>query len=518
MTHFYEKNIVEIKEEYTTFLINIMTPFIYEGLQAVYNFALETDKKLKERARHDPNTINPGIFKIFQSALREIPTLNNHAIEKQTERIKDKTRCSDWFDDLIKAVVKSSIVLLTFSTDAAQSDLINQKYHERIESKDFVHKCLIEGARAIYNNPELFYHEYPPLERKRNQRDICEIIGISIKNAIRKMLPMKLILQEYLKNEYVKEEYVDVSKRVTESEFMNIKAMVQRDLKGHPKYPTNYGRYGDDSLLEDDYDGNQEKMRNIRTRSDGVNNEFSDQSRESLSRLGSRPRSNLSISRSIESLLDDDDNLNNFESIYENGSRSSRSVGPLGESELGSIGSDFSANMRNLGNIADVNVVENMVNNDQNNNQNDEMLKEMMDLQKEIKDIESKHYSNNSAGQTNAQQPSQPLQQQPSQPQQPQQPQTQPQTQSFNLLQPLNQPLNMQNVTNLLNPSNVTNVIDQVNQNDSLSKAKEEIGKEITKYFDGDANASEKSLKLQNSINETRTDDDRSIFFAKYNK
>ena len=33
MSYFYERNITEIKNEYTTFLINIMTPFLYEGLK-----------------------------------------------------------------------------------------------------------------------------------------------------------------------------------------------------------------------------------------------------------------------------------------------------------------------------------------------------------------------------------------------------------------------------------------------------------------------------------------------------
>jgi len=225
-----------------------MTPFLYEGLKSVYNFALDADRQFEEKARNDPSVQSPGVLKIFQTCLRELPSLNNHAIEQETTRIKDKSKCSDWFDDLIRAVIKSNIVLLTFSTNKNQSDLVNEKFHERIESKDFVHKCLIESARSVYNNPELFWHKYPTIEIKRNQREICDLIRVAIKEAIRKMLPMKLILTEYLKNEYVKETY-DVSKGMSDSQYMNVKAMVRRDLYGKGIIKPG------ESLLEDDYDG-----------------------------------------------------------------------------------------------------------------------------------------------------------------------------------------------------------------------------------------------------------------------
>jgi hypothetical protein len=39
MTHYFEKNIVEIKNEYTDFLTNMMAPLIYEGIQSLYYLA-----------------------------------------------------------------------------------------------------------------------------------------------------------------------------------------------------------------------------------------------------------------------------------------------------------------------------------------------------------------------------------------------------------------------------------------------------------------------------------------------
>ena len=131
MDYFYERNIVEIKNEYTIFLINIITPFIYEGIKSVYAFSINTDNEFNERGKHDPDIKSPGILKLFQLSLKEIPTLNNHAIEVEVNRIKSGSKCADWFDDLVKAVIKSNIVLLTFNNHKKVPDIVKEKYHDK---------------------------------------------------------------------------------------------------------------------------------------------------------------------------------------------------------------------------------------------------------------------------------------------------------------------------------------------------------------------------------------------------
>ena len=225
----YEKNIVEIKNEYTTFLVNIITPLIYEGIKSVYSYSLETHQQLLEKAQN-AKVENPGPLKIFQTCLKELPTLNQYQVSEEVKRIKEYSKCSEWFDDLVKAVVKSNIVLLTFSL-SGESNIVKEKYHTQISTDEFIHKCYIESAKAIYNNPELFWHGFPTLEIKRNQRDACEIIRCAIHEAIRKMLPMKLILSEYLQNDYVPEDF-NVGSKMPDSQYENVKSMVNKDING----------------------------------------------------------------------------------------------------------------------------------------------------------------------------------------------------------------------------------------------------------------------------------------------
>ena len=234
MTHFYEKNIVEIKEEYTEFLIDITTPFIFEGLNWMYHKARRWWEKMMINWQKDPSrTKPPSILKQFQTYIMDLPNLTNDKIERETNRIKTRSQCAEWYDDLVKAVIKSYIVLLTFSTDKRRSDIVQRKYHENIRTGDFIHKCYVECGRAVYNNPELFWHNYKPLDIKRNQREICELIGKGIKKAIRQMLPTSTVLKEFLKNEYIQEKNDDLTSVISPSRTRNIQNMVSKDLHGN---------------------------------------------------------------------------------------------------------------------------------------------------------------------------------------------------------------------------------------------------------------------------------------------
>lgn len=261
MPHFYERNIVEIKQEYTTFLINILVPLIYEGIKSIYKRALKLNDKFVESASNNPDVEVPGVFKIFQICLKDIPTLNNHEIEIETNRIKERSKCSEYFDDLIKAVVKSNIVLLTFNSSQKQCDIVKEKHHEYIDTKMFIHNCYIECARIFYDNPELFWHEYTSLDIKRNQRESRELIKVAISEAIRKMLPIKLVLQEYLKNDYIQDDN-NIETKIPNSQFVNIKSLLQRDL--HDDDMNNFKEIAADEEENPDNDNIKDSLNHVK--------------------------------------------------------------------------------------------------------------------------------------------------------------------------------------------------------------------------------------------------------------
>ena len=70
--------LVETKKEYTTQLVNILTPYIYEGLQSIY----KTIRDISEE----------NILKIFQCSMKEIPKWNNSMICNETDRIMNNSK------------------------------------------------------------------------------------------------------------------------------------------------------------------------------------------------------------------------------------------------------------------------------------------------------------------------------------------------------------------------------------------------------------------------------------------
>lgn len=251
--HYFEKNVVEIKQEYTIFLINILSPIIYEGIKGIYNSSIELDSKFKKAILDDPNGNNPGVLKIFQYYLKDIQVLNNHMINKEYERIKSKSKCADFFDDLIKAVIKSNIVLLTYNVSEKKCKIINDKYHENINIELFIHNCYIECARIFFNYPEIFYHGFSNIDIQRNQREALQLIKDGINEAIRKMLPMKLILEEFLKKDYVADDN-DITKDMSDSQYINMRNLLKNKkiMEENDNYEEEYNEDYDDNEYYDD--------------------------------------------------------------------------------------------------------------------------------------------------------------------------------------------------------------------------------------------------------------------------
>lgn len=225
--HHSARNIVEIKNELTEYLADILSPFLFEGIRTIYLRAREMNNTLESLSIQRPNVKKMGTIKTFKLCLKKIPKLNQYQIEKEVEKIKEKSRCSDWFDDLVRAVIKSHIILLTYSEN--ESEVVNSKYHETVDINNFIHNCYIECAREIYNYPEIFEDSTHPLVIKKKQREFCNLLKKVIRKSIKNMLPMKEILTEFLKNDYVRNKDEE------------IRLLVEKQLEQN-NYPLSYDK------------------------------------------------------------------------------------------------------------------------------------------------------------------------------------------------------------------------------------------------------------------------------------
>lgn len=181
---------LEIKNEYTEHVLDTLTPYIQEGLMSIYYKAFEDASRANDTGK---------TLMIFQKYLKAIEEWPQTRIDDETQRIKINSNTTQYFDDLIKALIKTHIILLTYSNNI--SNVIAETYYNNFSVNSFVHKCYIECAKHAYNNPYLFFHfDVSPLDVKRNNIIIENNIRDGIVRAVRKSLPISSILKEFLLN------------------------------------------------------------------------------------------------------------------------------------------------------------------------------------------------------------------------------------------------------------------------------------------------------------------------------
>ena len=208
---------IDRKKEYTKQVVNILNIRLYEGINTIYKDAKKLCKQKGTR----------NYLEKFQELLTTIPKWSKEVVSKELLRIKIKSNCN-WLEELITAVFVSHTKVLTAIKGNRVVDL------EIPNSVLFIHKCYIECARVFWKNPYLFSDEsITPCEYQRNLRDCETIISKKIAETIRKMLPIELILKNYLGNVQQKTNDTNNSSIITiiDDEKEAIKKIVEKDLE-----------------------------------------------------------------------------------------------------------------------------------------------------------------------------------------------------------------------------------------------------------------------------------------------
>jgi hypothetical protein len=162
-------------------LVNIIKPFIYQGLLSIY---------LDAESISDNNEV----LMVFQGLLSKVPKWTNDDLQREVERINSKSKV-DYLHNLLKASIKSYISIFIEET---KDTYVDPEYYENIKLEEYIHHIYKLVAREIFNNPILFYSQISDIERLNNIKIIMEIITNSIENAIVELLPFQYLIDEYL--------------------------------------------------------------------------------------------------------------------------------------------------------------------------------------------------------------------------------------------------------------------------------------------------------------------------------
>ena len=200
----------ESKNEWCGRLLNMLTPYILEGLKSIFDESLKLCKTNGEMDKY---------LMTFQNFISRIPKWSQTIIEEERNRIIERSGCN-YLEDLITCVHIIQLKVLT----AVRVGQKQKKIDIDIPKLDvFIHKIYINIARKIYTNVYLFDINLSSLKIQKNNRQVEMIIQESIMNTIRDSIPVETILRAYMDEtleedviEEIKEKVIEDTKEIEE--------------------------------------------------------------------------------------------------------------------------------------------------------------------------------------------------------------------------------------------------------------------------------------------------------------
>ena len=186
----YLNLLVDKRKEFSIYLINDLSGELIKGINSLY-LNCKNNKK------------NNEVLVFFQQILADIPYWNNTIVNSETHRIKKKI---PYIEDLITSVFISNMRLLC--------SIKNKKKEINVrvpKLENFIHKCYIQIAEEFWSSTYLFNENISKLEIQKNKRQINSIVKASIEEVIRRSLPIKSILKDYLETNLETESEIELN-------------------------------------------------------------------------------------------------------------------------------------------------------------------------------------------------------------------------------------------------------------------------------------------------------------------
>jgi hypothetical protein len=203
MDDFNVSTLRQCTNELCSRLLNLITPFIMEGIQSIFQESWRICSENKEQSKY---------LMTFQNLLCRIPKWNATIIHEETRRIMDKSGC-EYLEDLVTCVHIIQLKTLTAIRVGNKQKKIDISIPKL---DDFIHKVYIHVARKVYMNIYLFEKGITPLQMQKNTREFEIIVNECILAAIRESIPTEQIIRAYMDESVEIEEEVIIEDIVPE--------------------------------------------------------------------------------------------------------------------------------------------------------------------------------------------------------------------------------------------------------------------------------------------------------------
>jgi len=181
----------EARNEYLKQLSTWIVPYMIQHYRSVWSDALKVGGQQR-------------VMVVFQEKCAEVPKWNQDIIDSNISKLLENCRC-DYLEELMAAVfIAHTKVLIAIRVSSK-----HKKLQITLPKLDhFLHRVFSECARSFWKTPYLFLDDAKPIEMQKNLLQAEALCSESIATAVRSMLPIKNILNEYLSDDVMAAEPV----------------------------------------------------------------------------------------------------------------------------------------------------------------------------------------------------------------------------------------------------------------------------------------------------------------------
>jgi len=208
----------EARSEYTKQLATFIVPSIVTWFQTLWS------RNASDRQR---------CLGAFQNECEEVARWNQDRIHDEVRVLIEKTGC-DYMEELMTAVFVAHTKVLT----AVRLSSKQKKLSITVPKLDhFIHRVFRESARCFWKTPFLFMSDSGVVDRQKNLLQIEAIATVAITPAVRGLIAVKQILQEYLgeDEEEIEEAVVSAAVSVEATAKEDEKEVVKEEVKEEKK-------------------------------------------------------------------------------------------------------------------------------------------------------------------------------------------------------------------------------------------------------------------------------------------
>lgn len=212
----YERNIADIKNIYLQQLTSILTPCMFDSIKSIYNRSCEIAKGSKMSIEY-----------AFKVCLKDLVNLSQQSIINEVSKIKSLSNSGSYFDNLVRSVIKSHIVLMSYNVSKESCPICDiRKYN--IDINKFIHECYIELGNQIFNDPRIFIMCLKDGDELNNingnircGNKFDKLVKKCISKVVFSFIPVNDVLVEYLNKDKITDDYIKAKQDIEKDEIVN---------------------------------------------------------------------------------------------------------------------------------------------------------------------------------------------------------------------------------------------------------------------------------------------------------